>query len=417
VKRKFTDKFIKSLKPAPSGKRVEHFDLAVPSFGIRITDRGKRSWILYLRWPGSRTPARRKIGKFPDMPLKDARDKGWQWLRLVQLGIDPGEQERAEKARKKLEKETTFQSVAEAWFAEIKKTQRKAAEVESDVRREFIAPWGARPITSITEEDIAEVIVAKAAETPAQARNLLGYAKRLFRWAVGRRAYGIKHSPATLLRAIDLVGRKQNRERFLSHDELREVWTAAEETEYPYGPALRALILTGKRKSEVGDAVWSEFDLDDRLWTIPAKRMKQKKPHVVPLSDDMMVLLASLPRFKQGSFLFSTTFGVRPANGYSKAKERLDELIGDKIDIGEDGENKWVIHDLRRTVRTELSAIPSIPIEVREAMMAHAKRGMDAVYNHYDYLMEKRHGFQLWASRLRTILQPSTGGNVIELHR
>jgi integrase len=413
MRRKFTDKFVRSLKAAPPGRRVEHWDLAVPCFGVRVTDKGHKTYVLYLRWPGSRTPARREVANADKLPLAMARTRAREWLALVELGVDPRQKQRQAELEARRLQAVTFALVAEAWFAdrEVRK-QRKIAEVMSDVRREFLAPWGKRPITEITANEIATLIRAKAEDTPAQARNLLGYAKRLFGWAVDHQhEYHIQQNPAENLRAVKLVGKKVMRQRVLSDDELREVWTAAEETEYPYGPLFRMLILTGQRKSEVGDATWSEFDLDKRLWTIPPERMKMAAAHVVPLSDDAMALLASLPRFKQGSFLFSTTFGVRPANGFSKSKERLDELIGESVTA------KWVIHDLRRTMRTNLSALP-IPDMVRELMIAHAQPGLHQVYDQYSYLEEKRIGFQLWAAKLRSIVQPiPPTSNVIELRR
>lgn len=409
MRRKFSDRFIQSLKPAPPGRRIEHFDLAVPSFGIRITDRGRRTWILYLRWPGSRTPARRKLGKYPNLPLKDAREMAWEWLRLVEKGIDPGAQSRQAVLEAKRLQAATLAVVAEAWFRDrdVAK-QRKIKEVMADVRREFVGPWGNRPITEITTNEIATLIRAKAEQHPAQARNLLGYAKRLFGWAVDHEhEYNITANPAEKLRAVKLVGKKSMRQRVLTDAELREVWEAAEEMEYPYSDVFRMLILTGQRRSEVGDATWSEFDLERRLWTIPAARMKMAVPHVVPLADDVVDLLNGLPRFRGGDHLFSTTFGERPANGFSRAKERLDELIGDAVTA------PWVIHDLRRTMRTNLSALP-IPDMVRELMIAHAQKGMHAVYDQYSYIEEKRHGFGLWNARLRGILDPP-GSNVVPI--
>src|SRR6516164_8173095 len=87
------------------------------------------------------------------------------------------------------------------------------------------------------------------------------------------------------------------------------------------------LALTGQRKSEVAEARWSEFDLSRKLWTIPAERMKADAAHIVPLTDDVLAILKSLPRFKRGDHLFSTTFGQAPVNGFSKGKARLDRRM------------------------------------------------------------------------------------------
>jgi len=121
------------------------------------------------------------------------------------------------------------------------------------------------------------------------------------------------------------------------------------------------LALTGQRKSEVAEARWSEFDLTKKVWLIPAERMKTDVDHVVPLSDDVLDLLKSLSRSKNGDHLFSTTFGKKPVNGFSKAKERLDRrmLRSWRAIARLRGESRrsaqikpWVIHDIRRTMRT-----------------------------------------------------------------
>jgi hypothetical protein len=105
------------------------------------------------------------------------------------------------------------------------------------------------------------------------------------------------------------------------------------------------------------------------------------------LHEEARLCTGDLPRFNTGKHLFSTTFGERPANGFSKAKERIDEIVGDMP--------HWVIHDLRRTMPTNLSALPMAD-NVRELMIAHAQPGMHQVYDQYSYLEEKRAGFGLW---------------------
>jgi integrase len=178
---------------------------------------------------------------------------------------------------------------------------------------------------------------------------------------------------------------------------------------YPYGPLFRLLLITGQRRSEVGEARWCEFDLDARLWTIPAERMKADAAHLVPLSAEAMTVLAALPRFDRGDHLFSSTFGAKPINGFSAAKARLDGLMAERLPGAPAG---FVLHDLRRSTRTHLSALP-IPDLVRELVIAHAKPGMHRVYDLFAYIDEKRSAMDLWASRLRSIVEPA---NVIPLH-
>jgi integrase len=86
----------------------------------------------------------------------------------------------------------------------------------------------------------------------------------------------------------------------------------------------RLLMLSGLRRNEVAEAQWREFDLKKKIWTIPAERMKGGAAHVVPLTDEMLALLSSLPRLDAGDHLFSTTLGRKPVSGFSNTKRRLD---------------------------------------------------------------------------------------------
>ena len=173
-------------------------------------------------------------------------------------------------------------------------------------------------------------------------------------------------------------------------------WAATESLGYPYGPLLQLLLLTGQRKSEVAEMEWKEVDLDRRLWRIPAERFKSDETHLVPLCDDSYALLKTLPRFDHGDFVFSTTFGRVPVNGFSKAKGRLDALMGA-------GVTPWVIHDLRRTVRTRLSSL-RIEDHVAEMVIGHGRQGNQRVYDQHKYLQEIREALCRWEAELREMI-------------
>jgi integrase len=104
--------------------------------------------------------------------------------------------------------------------------------------------------------------------------------------------------------------------------------------------------------------------------------------HVVPLSDGVIDLLHELPRLDRGDYLFSFTFGARPANSFGRTKIRLDALMPP-------GE-PFVFHDIRRTVRTRLSGIPNVSDLVRELGIGHTKPGLHKVYDLHAYEDEKR---------------------------
>ena len=412
MKRRLTDRTLRSLKRAELGRRYEIMDVETRQFGVRVNDKGLVSFILLARFPGSSNPVRRHLGEYPAMTLTEARQRAREWRDMLAAGKDPkveqGRQRQAELRRQA----DTFAHVAEAYFAFIRrKGLRRAGEIERDMRREFVKHWGNRPITDITWVDVkARIDAAVHRDAPYEAHRIFANASRLFNWAREQGTYGITSSPCDGRRPSRIIGPKEARTRVLDDDEVRALWAAS--GEYPFGSIVRMLLLTGQRKSEVSEARWSEFDLDRKLWAIPVARMKGKATHVVPLTDDVVSLLQDLPRFARGDHLFSTTMGAKAVNGFSKMKARFDKAVsaelGRKID-------PFVLHDIRRTVRTRLSALP-IPDLVRELVIGHAQKGLHKVYDQHAYLDEKRHALELWTAKLRAIIKPAPD-NVVTLSR
>jgi integrase len=412
-----TDRLLKSLKPEAA--RYEQMDTAVPGFGVRVSD-GRKSFILFTRYPGSNNATRRTLGEYGDMSLEEARDKAREWRKLIKKNVDPKDIE--ERRRK-----TTFASVADEFIAYIhnKLKLRTAAIMEHNLRKTFIKRWGPRPVTEITSSDVSRVL-GEAVDRNAkyQAFHDLALIRRFFNWAIGTDRYGLEVNPCNRLSAEDLIGERLERDRVLTDDELRALWRTTERLGYPYGPLYRLLLLTGLRLGEVCGARWSEFDLERREWTIPAERMKKvkggAKPFMVPLTDAMLTVLNSLPRFESGDFLFSHNYGKRPLrpNLFSDPKERLDRIVleelrkiaGDRASLP-----PFVNHDIRRTVRTGLSGL-RIGEEVREAVLAHVRPGIKKVYDKYQYLDEKREALVLWNARLRSIVEPPPT-NVVSLEK
>jgi integrase len=385
-----------------------HYDVwEQDGFGVRVSYEGRKTFVLMARYKGKDSnPTRRRLGVYPAMTLAEARQKANRWHELIKQNIDPSEEEKRQQDAETRRRANTFAPVAEDFIREKLAGERKGYEVERDIRRVFVKEWGPKPITDITAGDVVYLVKRFGKEGKLyQAHNLLGYARRLFNWAIGQHAYGIETSPCDRLRPRDIIGAKKQRTRILSHEELRAAWRAGHRLGYPYGPLFRLLLLLGQRKSEVADARWSEFDVTRKIWTIPAERMKADAAHIVPLSDDALEILKALPSFNDGDYLFSMTFGKKPVNGFSKAKMILDrEML--KVLRAEDAKAElvdFVIHDIRRTVRTGLSAIPNISDLVRELVIGHTKPGLHKVYNQYAYLDEKRFALDAWAARLRSI--------------
>jgi integrase len=393
-----TDRFINSRKNASPGKRDDYPDAIVPGLALRVTDRGHKSFVLVTRYPSNPVhPTRRALGDVGAITLEQARQKARGWLELIRRGIDPKIEEARERADAQRRQSNSFAAVADEFLERHASGLKKSAEAKRIIETEFVKRWGPRPITDIMPEEVATAIRAIVKRgAPYQAHNSFGYLRRLFNWAIGSHQFGIHVSPVERLRPKDLIGKREARERTLSDSELRAVWNTAGVIGYPYGYIFRLLILTGQREREVADMRWSEVDFDKKLWTIPAERMKGGRVHEVPLPPEALALIERLPRFSGGESVFTTTGGAKPVNGFSKAKTRIDKLSG---------VSSWVIHDLRRTMRTHLSALPVQDL-VRELVIAHTKPGLHKVYDLHAYQDEKRHCLELWEARLLAIVEP-----------
>jgi integrase len=422
---------ITGLKPAKKGRRYQVMDAMVPGFGIRVTETGSRTFILRTRYPGSDSPSRREIGKCDDITLSDAREKARRWREMVRKGIDPADE--AERARyaEILKRQTTFAAVVEDFIRDKLPSERKGKDAEREIRRDLLPKWEKLAITEITDRHVSSLIKAKGRDGKVGARNLLALIKRFFRWVVAQPEYGLATSPCANLRATDILGEmKRSKGRVLSNDELFALWRAASRMPYPVGPAYQMLCLTALRLNEAVDGSWSEFNMRERIWVIPADRMKgkdsgkkQARAHAVPLTAEIAELLESLPRFKSGKFLFSTTAGRSPTWIGTKIKDRLDKrmLLTLRALAKHRGEDPadvtlphFVNHDIRRTVRSHLSRL-KVTEEAREAVLAHARPGIKGTYDLHDYLDEKREALELWAARLREITEPPKPDNIIRL--
>src|SRR5262249_35123377 len=157
----------------------------VPGFGVRVSDTGRRTFILVTRFPGSSNPTRRALGEYGALTLEKARGKARDWIELIRAGTDPREQEERQRRAEQQKRANSFAAVAEDFIKDKLAGERKGREVERDIRREFLPAWGERPIAEITPHDVrAMVKAAKDRGATYQAHNLLGHARRLFAWAI-----------------------------------------------------------------------------------------------------------------------------------------------------------------------------------------------------------------------------------------
>jgi integrase len=426
--RRLTDRFIKALPPAPEGDRYTEMEIETPGLGVRITDKGHKTFVYGDRFPSKPRYTFREIAPVSAASLAEARETAQEWRRLVRQGIDPA----AERARKRAEAlrslAVTFGSVAEIWFAEKLKNERNGADVERDFRNNLMPRLSTRPIAEITDLEVLDIIRAKKQKAPAAARNLLGTLRRFFNWVIDQRCYGLTTSPCDRLRPTKIIGKKKKRQRILTDDELFALWRAVQREAYPFREVYQLLILTALRLNEVADAERIELRLSNQIWTIPADRMKgdddEARPHAIPLTGDIAAVFMSIPQFNGGPYVFSCTSGKKPVWIGDLVKKRLDRrmILTLRALARRRGEDPWAVdlphwvnHDIRRTVRSNLSRL-KVAEEVREAVLAHARPGIKGTYDLYDYLDEKREALELWAARLRSIVDPPPArSNVVPL--
>jgi integrase len=416
-----TDAKVKSLKAAPKGTRKQYMDALVPGFGVRVTDKGVKTYILQTRFPGSPNPVRREINA-PE--LAKARKTASDWLALIKQGVDPAQVKAKAEEEKAMTRANTFRAIAVDYFERKLARQRSGKNLTKRIIKHLIPIFQDRPVAEITDLDIlGKVVNPRAVKTPSMARSLFNDLHTFFGWVIDQRIYGLKANPCVGIKISKIVGERPVRKRILNDDELRALWIAASRLAYPVGPLYRGLILMALRIRELSNTVHSEWNLHGNAWewTIPAERMKGKLAHVVPVTADIRAIYDACP--KRGKYLFSYTDGETPIAICAKVKDQIDaEMLKVLREIAvERGENpedvemaRWTNHDIRRTVRSRLSRLKGIDLETREAILAHVKPGMQRVYDQYEYFDEKLEALQLWARNLREIVEPAPS-NVIQM--
>ncbi|MGE9007151.1 tyrosine-type recombinase/integrase [Leptospira interrogans] len=382
---------------------------------------GAKSFAVRYRYAGQ--PRKLTLGSFPAITLEAARDIGGKALRAAAEGRDPAtekQERKGESKRAALEeargKRDLFENVAREFIERhaMKSTREttwretarilglrpdaegKLVEVGGDV----IPAWKGRKVQDITKRDVIALLDAVNDRAPIMANRVLAAVRKLFNWCLARDV--IQVSPCTL---IEPPAPERSRDRILNDDELRLVWNAADADASPFGPLVKMLILTGQRLAEVGGMRWSELDLETKLWTLPAERVKNGERHEVPLSDIAVEILKALPRIKTTKgFVFTTTRDVA-VSGFSRAKDRLDAAVVASLADGAKPPEHWTFHDLRRTMASGMARI-GIQLPVIEKVLNHSSgsfRGVVGVYQRHSYAEEKRAALVAWADFVRVV--------------
>jgi len=413
-RKKLTVLGVNNLKAPRKGRR-EVFDTDPPQLCLRVTAMGAKSFAVRLRVKEKDKHIRCSrpiVGKIDGAELTAVREWARGCLKQAKLGIDPNEEARQKLREERRQAANIFKSIAEEFLTEYMEAKgRRSVGETRRILNKYVYPFrsellagalGDTPIAEIGKDDVRALLKNVEEDNGTYMRNrTLAAVRQVFNWAM-EEMDAVTATPISRHMAREEYARG----RVLNDDEINAVWHASAGLGWPYGTYYRFLFLTGQRRGETANVRWENIDLNRGEWTIPATGTKNGVTHLVPLSDDALALLSENPRPAEpkGSFVFTTTEGEKPINGFSVAKRRMDR------DCGITG---WRIHDIRRTVRTQLADIGVVD-PIAERCLNHLPGGMVRVYNVYDYADEKRDAFDQWAARLRDIISPPPG-NIIRM--
>jgi integrase len=427
AKRDFTDRFLKSIKPAETGKRVVIYDAQIPGFGIRVSDRcadgNKGAFVLITRFPGSSNPAPRRIGDYPAMTLAKARDIAREWREDIRQGIDPKEKEAARLRELERLRADTFRAAFETYADEKLSKLRTGQAVAAAVRTYAFPTLADRPMKEIKRREVLSMLKGIAKSYPIAANRVSAYVKTFFLWAVDEEL--IEDSPAA---TIKRPSQENERDRVLIDWEIRAIWRACGELGV-FGRAFRFMLATGQRRTEVGEMIWGEIDRKHAAWSLEKDRTKAARAHLIPLSPLALSILEESPKI--GDYVFSTGRSGRgklavdakpvPISGWGKAKEQLDVLAlkHARAIAEQDGEEppsafpEWRLHDLRRTAATHLGRL-GVSRFIVGKVLNHAEPGVTGVYDRHDYFAEKKTALERWGAQLIAIVDGSDDGKVVQ---
>jgi integrase len=351
---------------------------------------GAKSWA--IRYRHGRRTRKHTIGTYPAIDLKAARELAAKALRAVAEGRDPGH----EKSQFRIAKLDTIDGAVAQFIERHCKQANRPRTIESTerlLRLHVVPQWRGRPVNGITRRDVLDMLDRVVdGGAPVAANRTLTATKTFFNWCVGRDI--ITTSPCA---GVKPPTAEHARDRVLTDNELSLVWQAADAIGWPFGPMVKMLIVTGQRRDEVAKMQWSEIDLKTRLWMLPRERVKNDRPHSVPLSPLAISILKAVPRIA-GPYVF-TTNGETASSGFSVAKRRFDTRL--PADMA-----PWRWHDLRRTLASGMARL-GVNLPTIEKILNHVSGsfgGIVSVYQHHDFADEKRRALDLWSDHVAALV-------------
>ena len=372
---------------------------------LLIQPPGGKWWRYEYRFGGKRKLL--AIGTYPDTSLADARKRHLEARQMLAAGNDPSEVKKESKRLALLGSDNTFEAMAHEWHkARLNGwSENYAGKLMTSLQQDIFPKLGNRPIDQITSLELLTVLrlieSRGALETAHRAKQTCG---QIFMYAIAS-GRAERNPAADLKMALKVPERKHY--SHLKADELPEFLQKLESYADEGGElltqlALKMLVLTFVRTTELRGALWSEINWEKAEWRIPASRMKMKDPHIVPLSDQVMSLLKELQTLTgQWKYLFPNEnkpgFDCMSENTMLFALYRMGYR------------SRTTGHGFRATASTILNE-NGFPSDHIERQLAHCERNkIRAAYNHAQYLPERRQMVQWWAD----YIDAAKGGKVI----
>ena len=336
------------------------------------------------------------------LSLDQARNAAMELLTKLAHGHDPA----IDKARAKVAALNTLSVLIEPYLAHQHRGRRKNTVDEiSRYLAVHSAPLHPLPVKDIDRATIAGLLAQVETERgPGSRNNLRNYLSGFFGWMVGEGYVDVNPVLATNKAA------HKSRDRLLSDSEARVILTALDgpqRIDADFRDIIHLLFLTGLRRNEVAGLRWEEIDLDQATMIIAGERMKNHKPHLVPLCSSALAILRERHARLGPGEPRTSVFGRRGTgfSGFSKAKKELDALV-----TGVNGGKpiEWALHDIRRFVSTTLHERLGVEPHIVEAILAHLPEGICGVYNRAQYALEKRRALDRLAAHLNAVTTGET---------
>jgi integrase len=405
---KLIERNIPTIKKDAEGK-PDHFafDTEIDGFGLRVRGR-KASWVMQYQVHGR--SHRIKLGDQAVMSADVARSAAKEAAGKIAVSRRTGEahpileqrniRDEMIRAEAKRPGDAQFGSRIEEYLAARQGNGNGLREASLIETRRYLTQHfkalHAIPLNQIRRIDVANVL--SEIKSPAVHNRARSTLSTFFAWTIGR-----GWCDANPVVGTNKAEGESERKRVLTDNEIATVWLAADKAN-GYGTILKLLLLTGCRRDEIGGLRWNEVDLNARTITIPGARTKNGEQHVVPLSDSAASILAGIARRDGYEHVFGRTLSAG-FSGWSSAKAEFDATV--KLE-------DWVVHDLRRTVRTGIDKLGTLP-HICEAVLNHLPAKLIRTYNRNQYETEKREALNRWATHVKTIVAQVTGANVTKL--